>query len=202
MDVSEGEPPLKRRHHKRPLVAESNVVCGLTHHQWFDLILQRLLLEDLIAVKRTCKTFATFKRLRSLIKDKEYTAFDGVDKKFWNRRAQYREFNVVDAFFAPTSSQPVDIVLKHCDKYLLYSEHEQGNSNWKSFLGIYSNKRKLWIAFCNAKKAACEAFTYSFPFEYLVADLRTISGKKVRIYMTGFTRDEFEAIENNKTHKY
>jgi hypothetical protein len=36
-------------------------------------------------MKRTCKTFATLKALKYLIKDKEYSCFGDVPKQRWNR---------------------------------------------------------------------------------------------------------------------
>lgn len=85
--INDAEPPLKKtRPRKLDIIPPPHFeACGLTAPLWFELILKYLFLEDLVAIKRTCKTFAKLKSLRELIKDKEWSAFQDIPKQHWNR---------------------------------------------------------------------------------------------------------------------
>ena len=85
--INDAEPPLKKtRPRKLNIIPPPHFeACGLTAPLWFELILKHLFLEDLVAIKRTCKTFTKLKSLRELIKDKEWSAFQDIPKQHWNR---------------------------------------------------------------------------------------------------------------------
>lgn len=137
-DVSEGEPPVKQRKHKRTLVADRDAYTAMPLTLWNEFVLKRhygvLLLEDLVALKRTCKSFATFKPLRRLIKDKEEAAFGGFDKKYWNRLAldDYNIRHKRDGFYD-----------QHPGQYFFWFI----GVAYKDMLGVFSNKRRLWDVF-------------------------------------------------------
>lgn len=130
MDVSEGEPPIKKAHHKLRIVAPDRFeACGLTLSLWYELILQRLFLLDLIAVKRTCRAFATLKRLRHRIKLKEETAFGGVERVYWN---QFHTFG--DTFLFGFASEHIEKLFFVCGE----------NYRSRSYLYVAPDKRTLW----------------------------------------------------------
>lgn len=80
------EPPLKKVARKITIVPPPHFeACHLSASLWFELILKRLSLVELIFMKRTCKTFAKLKALKYFIQDKEYSSFDDTPKRYWNR---------------------------------------------------------------------------------------------------------------------
>jgi hypothetical protein len=88
--MNDYEPPVKRRLVKHKIIPPDRFeLCHLSASLWFELILKRLFLVELIQMKRTCKTFAKLKALKHLIKDKEYACFGDIPKLYWNRLTSY-----------------------------------------------------------------------------------------------------------------
>lgn len=79
----DGEPLLKRP--KVKIRAPSNACLHLSLQEWYNLIFSRLSLVELIQLKRTCKSFATYKKLKELITLKQNSAFHGFQQRHWNR---------------------------------------------------------------------------------------------------------------------
>lgn len=144
--ISEGEPVLKksRRGIKHKIIPpEGYTPCGLSPTLWFELIFYQLFLEDLIRIKRTCKSFATNKLLRNLIKDKQEAAFglgEIIPTLFWNKMEKTNRslliYRIVDEnpnkFIITTW-----FTIKPPNKSIESTRH----------FGVFSNKRLLWETF-------------------------------------------------------
>lgn len=85
-------------------------VAYLSLQEWLNLICKpRLSLVELIQLKRTCKSFATYKPLQQWIKEKQRIAFQGIRQEHWNR-------------FAPTKNPKVvkkEFFRQHAGKFLI-----------------------------------------------------------------------------------
>lgn len=144
----EGPESKKYKLYSKLDIIPPNDLClfGLHRTLWFELILKRLLLVDLIFVKRTCKIFATHKLLKRWIKMKQYEAFgeenirrNEIPKMFWNHFDDYFP-NYVDV---------QHVFRDNKGRFILYTRLPP-SGEYKSFLkkqGIFSSKRLLWNAF-------------------------------------------------------
>lgn len=109
-------------------------ICELTLNEWYELILKRLSLKDLIAMKRTCSAFAGFVRLLELIKEKE-GVFGSFGKQCWNRLNRYD----VTTWF----NDDLIRLVRYQPKYILaYDESERTRA-----FGVYANEEDLHKAF-------------------------------------------------------
>lgn len=128
------EPPLKRVARKITIVPPPHFeACCLSASLWFELILKRLSLVELIFMRRTCKTFAKLKALKYFIQDKEYSAFDDAPKRYWNRIA------------TPYANELRDILEKGVFSLFITWESivTPANSPLYASYGIFSNKELL-----------------------------------------------------------
>lgn len=175
--VVEGEPPFKRR--KQPLRAPTVVApCNLSLSLWWELILKhRLTLRDLIAIKRTCLAFATFKLLRRYIKDKEYSAFGSIDRIYWDKATRVTYFSAMD-------SQWREFRENNYGRFLLFYE-----AYGFKYFAVYSNKSVLWNVFLELYNGNC-TLTTMFMVGYCHFYRCTLSNKGVSvIYIQGLNNE-------------
>lgn len=140
-----GEEPILKRLRPTKIILEPPPclsVCGVSRDVWWEYILKdRVLLVDLIAIKRTCKSFAIYKPLRWLIKAKVEAAFG--DPKItpmwhWNRvRGCPYESHL--AFVA-------NGLANHT--FVIFTESTINCQPYKRTyrLGVFSHKSALWKA--------------------------------------------------------
>lgn len=138
----EGEPVEKekgkRRTKKIKLTAPPSArVASLSLQEWLNLICKpRLSLVELIQLKRTCKSFATYKALKQWIKEKERIAFQGIRQEHWNR-------------FAPTKNPKVakeEFFRHHAGKYLIVRYRHNSWRNTSSYQLQVCSSREIAIA--------------------------------------------------------
>lgn len=158
MNVSEGEPEVKRTRHKLLIAPPDDLtLCGLSLSLWYELILKRYVtLVALVALKRTCRLFATFKRLRQWIKLKELTAFGTVERKHWNHFAPYD--GAAFYYLEKPDSRNKLLCIMWVDQ--------------KTWLYIASDKKTLWNAFSNSSYVTGRNHAYSVESRYRGLEIR------------------------------
>jgi len=133
------EEPLVIKHNKKIklIVPKTNDNIYIPVKLWFELILKNLGLVDLITIKRTCKSFACSKDIKSLIKDKTNTSFSKINKLHWNKINIIKNSNVIKDVF----------IMKHSGKFLFIKSIGLYNFNSKFMLGAFSSKKLLFEQF-------------------------------------------------------
>lgn len=107
---------------------------------WYNYILLRCSLTDLIMIRRVCKTFARWKKLKELIAAKISRAFGSVGSarhiamKYWNKPGNIGTGNVVEQHF----------LNMHPGQYLFTSKLEYTYSKvFVNTLGVFSCEIRL-----------------------------------------------------------
>lgn len=183
MDISEGEPPFKRRTKRRVTRQpdpENATPCGMNVPLWFDLLLntKHLTLRDLIMLKRTCLAFAASDPLRRLIKDKVWSAFGDIHERYWDRLSYYgTEIEFGQSWGALTRL--------HDDVSMILFDPGYSNPiQW----GVFSSKRLLWKAFKGAYKFVNTRMVYYARDSHI--ELITVQNYTKRIYIRGVTLEQ------------
>ncbi len=87
----------------------------MTPTLWYELVLCRLPLDDLVRARRVCKSFAQNPRLITLIKARIEAAFSGIERRHWNQTRAPRV----------THLQTLDCINKYKDKFMCLMFHRR-----------------------------------------------------------------------------
>lgn len=146
---------------------------------WFELIFKPHLLNlvDLIAVKRVCVSFASFKLLRKWIKSKEHLHYGGIDKQYWNR---YSYVHVKD-------KDESRFIRHHPTKLMLYLAYA---GKW---LGLYHCKNDLLskVRQLISQFGFCEKRNWKPQWNGFIAPFEVVGGF---IYVQGLVLEEIKEL--------
>ena len=135
---------------------------------WYDLILNNHIgLVGLIMVRRTCRSFATYKKLNDLIKLKIDASFSKIKKDYWNKTAKTNNSKIVTSEFTS----------KHPGKFLYIEQ----NGYYK--LGAFSSKSLLFDQFLRNYESTYGK--YSTRIHILGSEIRFNSGASWQQIYTG-----------------
>lgn len=136
LEIRDGEPPRKQIRRKIYLEApDPPEDLHLSLPLWFDLILSKLYLVELIQMKRTCKSFATYKRLKRLIKEKEWAVFGSYPNCFRNKMY----------VFDPNEEHTRGIDSQHAQqRFVMFVFQQTRYDGQICKLGVLSSKARLW----------------------------------------------------------
>lgn len=178
----EGEPEKeeeksKTKKKKVKIISPSMRVAGLSLQEWTELFFKpRLSLVELVSLKRVCRSFAAYKPLQALIKEKEQIAFGGFHRRHWNA-------------FAPTTQPKVispEFLNQNKGKYLVV---------WHK-IGLISAKDRFRLQVCSSRHVALLSVVLGGKVKtkgdgWICTSFTDAHGKFIHQYTTGLNEECF-----------
>lgn len=159
---------------------------NLSTSLWFELIFKPHFtnLVDLIAVKRVCVSFASFKLLRKWIKSKEQLHYGGIDKQYWNR---YSRVYIKDK----DENRFMD---HHPTKWMVYFSHVRYSAYPTRCLGLYHCKEDLLAVVCKLISDSKSSLKKDWKSVWNGFSVRFLHNSLSFIYVQGLALEEIKEL--------